>query len=153
MTITNGNKRLQALAAALEAAWKAEVDLPEECGNDRMNDAVDRTKVFVTRILCLRGTDILIHCLKARAFLWAQAANPEKFAEHAHHTTAKALASLFRDLGADNPVGGGGPGRRRRFPVPEAALSRPFFAGARLLSPRVLVGFGWRRGLRVRRWL
>jgi hypothetical protein len=71
-----------------------------------MDVAIDRTNVFVNRILGLRGTDISILRLKARAFLRAEATYPDKFAEYAHYTTDKALASLFRDLGADYPVGG-----------------------------------------------
>jgi hypothetical protein len=101
-----GNKRVQALAADFEAAWKEEADLPDGCGNEQMDAAIDRTKVFVNRILCLRGTDISILRLKARAFLWAEATYAEKFAEYAYYTTDKALVSLFRDLGTDYPVGG-----------------------------------------------
>jgi hypothetical protein len=101
MSITSGNKRVQALAVDFEAAWKEERD----CGNEEIDAACDRTQVFVNRILRLRGTDISILRLKARAFLWADARYPEKFADYAHYTTEKALASLFRDLGAYYPVG------------------------------------------------
>jgi hypothetical protein len=106
MSVTDGNKRVQALAAGFEVAWKEEADLPDDFSNEQMDAAVNRTKVFADRIISLRGTDILTKRLKARAFLWAQATSPEKFAEHAHCTTDKALASMFRDLGADYPVGG-----------------------------------------------
>jgi hypothetical protein len=107
MSVTDGIKMVKALAADFEAAWKEEADLPDDCSNEQMDAAIDRTKVFVNRILCLRGTDISILCLKARAFLWAEAAFlPEWFAECDGPTTDKALASLFLDLGADYPVGG-----------------------------------------------
>jgi hypothetical protein len=109
MTITSRNKRIQALAADFEAAWKKEGDLPDDFSNEQMDAAVNRTKVFADRILSLRGTDVLTKCLRARVFLWGQATSPEKFAEHANFTTEKALASLFRDLGADYPIGVAGP--------------------------------------------
>jgi hypothetical protein len=107
MSDTDGNTMVQELAANFEAAWKEEANLPDDFSDEQMTAAVNRTDVFVNRILSLRGTDNLTQRLKARAFLWAEATSPERFAEHAECTTEKALASLFRDLGADYPIGGG----------------------------------------------
>jgi hypothetical protein len=98
---------IQALAADFEAAWKAEKDLPDDYTDAQMDTAVARTRIFVDRILALSGTDLSIQRLKARAYLWAEAAHlVEWFAEREDLTTAdRALAGLFRDLGADYPVG------------------------------------------------
>lgn len=70
-----------------------------------MDAAVDHTGVFAEKILALSGSDISILRLKARAYLWAEAVRlPEWFADGGY-TTDQALASLFRDLGADYPAG------------------------------------------------
>jgi hypothetical protein len=100
---------VKALAAAFEAAWKEEVDLPDDCSNEQVDDAVERTAPFVGQIVQLRGTDISILRLKARAYLWGYSGgDPESFCEHVDDTPSadNALVSLFRDLGADFPVGG-----------------------------------------------
>ena len=76
-------------------------------GQDEELDAsIARTRAFVEPILDLSGADALTMRLKARLFLWAEAVQPERFAELESVTTDRALVSLFRDLGADYPVGG-----------------------------------------------
>ena len=97
---------IQALSADFEAAWKEEHDLPDDCSDEQMDAAVARTSVFAEKILALSGPDISILRLKARAYLWAEAVPlPEWFADDGGYTTDRALASLFRDLGADYPAG------------------------------------------------
>ena len=100
---------VQALAADFEAAWKEETDLSDDCGNEQMDAAVERVASFVVRITQLRGADISILRLKARAYLWGYSGgDPEAYCEHVDDTPSadNALVSLFRDLGADFPVGG-----------------------------------------------
>jgi hypothetical protein len=117
MTVTDGNKMVQELAVDFEAAWKEESDLPDDCDDERMNAAVARTGVFVNRILRLRESP----CLQVRVFYWGQSTSPEKFAEHADYPADRALAALFRDLGADYPIGGEGPDAGVSFPATAAA--------------------------------
>ncbi len=100
---------IDALAAAFEAAWKMESELPEESTNKQCDAVVDRAGAFVDQILALSGTDISILRLKARAYLWAESTYPETFAKNAHYETEKLLASLFHDLGADYPIGESAP--------------------------------------------
>ena len=72
-----------------------------------MSAASGRSGALADQILALSGPDDLIKCLKARVHLWAEAVRlTEWFADSDGLTTAdRALASLFRDLGADHPVG------------------------------------------------
>jgi hypothetical protein len=98
---------LRALAAQFEAALQAYYAVfhrgRTEAEADAVNDAV---KAIAQKIIAVPGTDISIMRLKARVYLWDESTDVEKLAaEDGDCQSEAALASLFRDLGADRPIG------------------------------------------------
>jgi hypothetical protein len=92
---------VQALAAAFEAAWE------EEFSSDYDGAGYDRTCALARQIIALPATGFLIMRLKARVFIWSDGMRPENFPAGADRGDVgfDALASLFRELGADYPIG------------------------------------------------
>jgi hypothetical protein len=91
---------IEALAAQFEAAWKDERELGDET-DEATDAAVARVRKIARKIAALKGLDLAILRLKARAYLWAENETFESLVENASDYSAEAmLVSLFRDLGA-----------------------------------------------------
>lgn len=101
----NTMAEIEALASQFEAAWKAERELGEqdtaEATDAADEAAIERTRQFARKIVALKGLDLAILRLKARAYLWAENETFESLAERAVDYSSEAmLVGLFRDLGA-----------------------------------------------------
>jgi hypothetical protein len=92
---------IQALEAAFEAAWKAENALDGE-DQEALSEALDRTSVIAAEIIALTKTGVVPMRLLARVHTRDNWDDFDDFASSADD----ALVHLFRQLGADYPVGG-----------------------------------------------
>jgi hypothetical protein len=92
---------VRALAAQYEAALQAYHAFFHGGGTDAEADAAnDAVKAVAQKIIAVPGADISIMRLKARVYLWAEAADLKRLAAEGGDWQAEAaLASLFRDLG------------------------------------------------------
>ena len=98
---------VRALAAEFEAALQVYHAFFHGSGtDDEAAAATQAVKAVAQKIVAVPGTDISIMRLKARVYLWAESTDLEKLAaEGGDWPSEAALASLFRDLGVDRPIG------------------------------------------------
>jgi hypothetical protein len=99
---------LRALAAQFEAAWAAERVFFHGGGTDEEADAaISRVDEIARKIVAIPTTDIEMMRLKARVYLRSQGPDFETFAagNEGDGSSEAVLVSLFRDLGADRPIG------------------------------------------------
>jgi hypothetical protein len=94
-------ENIQALAAEFESSWKAENAFDGE-GKEVLSEALDRTSVIAAQILALTKTGVVPMRLLARVHIRNNWDDFDDFASGADEV----LVDLFRQLGADYPVGG-----------------------------------------------
>ena len=102
------NVEVQALAAEFEAAWAAEGAIfKSSCTDVEANAAVARVDEIAQKIVAIPTTDIEMMRVKARIYLWSEGTDFKAFAadNEGKQWSEAVLVSLFRDLGADGPMG------------------------------------------------
>jgi hypothetical protein len=101
-------ERFPNTARTPEAAWQAERVFFHGGGTDEeAKAAILRVDEIAQKIVALPTTDIEMMRLKARVYLWSEAEDFKTFAakNEGDGSSEAALVSLFRDLGAGDPIG------------------------------------------------
>jgi hypothetical protein len=99
---------IKALAAEFEAAFQAQRPFFYGSGTDEEAGAMTaRVDEIAQKIVAIPTTDIEMMRLKARIYLWSEGTDFKAFAadNEGKQWSEAVLVSLFRDLGADGPMG------------------------------------------------
>jgi hypothetical protein len=99
---------IEALVTDFEAALQAQRPFFYGAGTDEEADAMTaRVDEIAQKIVAIPTTDIEMMRVKARIYLWSEGTDFKPFAakNEGDGSSEAVLVSLFRDLGADDPIG------------------------------------------------